>query len=185
MPVRRPLLLIAPVLIVSVASVRTPAGAQAPPPNIIGAQWGDVGFVAGTAGFGVLLDYARLSELGLWRGRLTAHNNLGGGLNTNEPGRSVTEASVLRGRGRVCCGNHWGSASVGLGVVFGSKAGAETTRFTTVGIAAEADLISWNPPHLAARAFANANPKASFAGLALSLAVGRIPWGPYAARSPR
>lgn len=154
-------------------------GAQPPQPNIVGAQWADAGAAVGTAGLGLLLDYARLTHRGLWRGRLSAHNNLGGGWNPDEPNRSVTEVSVLRGRGRVCCGNNWGSASVGLGVVLGSEGGTEPSRFTTVGIAAEADLISWRQPHLSVRGFGNANPKASFAGIALSLAVGRMPWAPW------
>jgi hypothetical protein len=154
-----------------------PLRAQSSQSNVVGARWIDAGVVASSAGLGLLLDYATLRDRGLWRGRFTAQSNLGGGVSP-EPSRSVTELSVMLGRGRVCCGNNWGSASLGLGMIFGTEDSAEQKDFTTIGVAGEVDLISWRRPHLSVRAFGNGNIERSFAGIALSLALGRMPMTP-------
>lgn len=161
-------------MIVSCA-LATEARAQSSSPNVVGAQWIDLGATISSAGLGLLFDYARLAERRLWRGRVIAQTNLGGGVNP-APSRSVTEVSVLAGRGRVCCGGNWGSASLGLGVVVITEDGAQDSSSTTVGLAAEADLISWRNPHLSVRVFGNANIERPFAGAALAIAVGRMPW---------
>ena len=159
-----------------VPTIAAAAGAQRPTASAEGGGrvvWGGVGVGLGSAGALVHLDLARYRAPRLLRGRLTAHSNLGGF--GTRPDESVTEASLLVGRGTICCGGNWGSASAGGGVVRGSL-GADATTFTTVGLAAEAALVSWRRPHLAVTAFGNLNPKRSFAGVSLSLLLGRTPF---------
>lgn len=167
---RLPATMLVPAL--ALAAVTAGAGAQGPARAERAATWGGVG--AGLSSVGALLhlDLARHRAPRLVRGRLTAHSNFGG-LGTQRD-ESVTELSALIGRGVDCCGGNWGSASLGGGVVLG-QLGADAARFTTVGLAGELSLISRRRPHLVAAAFANANPKRSFAGVSLSLALGRVP----------
>ena len=72
-------------------------------------------------------------------------------------------------------GRNWGGASVGIGIVEGSA--PDEASFTTAGLAADAQLISGRFPHLALAAVGNANPKASFAAVTLSILLGRMPFG--------
>jgi hypothetical protein len=155
------------------AGAQVPAAAPARADDARVAVWGGAGLGLSSAGALLHLDVSHHRAARLLRGRLTAHSNLGG-LGTR-PDESVTEVSALVGRGAVCCGGNWGSASAGGGVVLG-RLGSDATQFTTVGLAAEAALVSRRRPHLAVTAFANANPKRSFAGVSLSLVLGRVPF---------
>ena len=151
------------------------AGAQAPAERAVG--WGGVGVGLSSVGGALHLDLARYRAPRLLRARLTAHSNLGGagGAQRDE---SVTEVSALVGRGAACCGGNWGAASVGGGLVLG-RLGSDAAQFATVGLAGDVVLVSRRRPHLAFAGFANLNPKRSFAGISLSLVLGRPPFAAF------
>ena len=167
---------LAPAVALGLGAVPAGAGAQGSAPAERPAVWGDAGVGLSSVGALLHLDLARYRAPRLVHGRVTGHSNLGG-LGT-ERDESVTEVSALIGRGATCCGGNWGSASVGGGLVMG-RLGRDAAPFATVGLAGELSLISRRRPHLAATAFANANPKRSFAGVALSLVLGRPPLTPF------
>lgn len=167
------------ILTLTPATARAQTRESPAPGGAATATWGGVGIGLGSVGALLQLDLSRYREARLVRGRLTAHSNLGG-LGTQQD-ESLTELSALIGRGAVCCGGNWGSVAVGGGLVLGRR-GSDAAQFTTVGLAAEAALISRRRPHLAVAALANVNPKRSFVAVSVSLLIGRAP---FAASMPR
>lgn len=135
------------------------------------AVWGGPGVALSTAGIGLQLELSRHASSRLTKLRLGVS---AAGFMAAEAQEvdAVLEGALLFGRGRPV-GMNWGSVAVGPAVVGVERS---TGSATTLGVGAEAQLLSHRVPHLGLTLLANLNPRHSFAGLALSLVVGRMPW---------
>lgn len=135
------------------------------------AIWGGAGVSASTAGIGLQLELSRHASSRLTKLRLGV---AAAGFMAAEAQEvdAVFESAVLFGHGRPV-GRNWGSVALGPAVVGVERSSGSTT---TIGAAAEAQLISHRAPHFGFTVLANVNSEHSFAGLALSLLVGRMPW---------
>jgi hypothetical protein len=151
------------------------------------AVWGGAGLDLGTAGFGGQLELTRMRDNRLLRTRLSGHSNMGESYG-GKPPRDVAEWSILMGRGRPCCGQNWGGWAIGPSYVTGSLGWAPAEEIRTIGVTAEAFMISGRFPHLSVGVFGNANPSYSFAGISVGLALGQMPFrttgGPWIPRRP-
>ena len=146
------------------------------------AVWGALGIALGTVGLGLQLDLSHHRDGTLWKARWATQYNFAH--STERPMLSVSELGVLIGRGRPVSSN-WGSLSVGLAAVSGDRGSMATpSGFTTVGLVGEAQLISGRWPHISLTFGGNLNPEHSYAGGALSLVLGRLPWDPPVGRPP-
>jgi hypothetical protein len=98
---------------------------------------------------------------------------------------SVSEFSVLAGRGRICCGgSEWGSYALGGGILTGSK-GNPSEHFTTIGFAGELMLVTGKIPHIAPSLLVNLNPEMPFAAVNVAILIGRMPFISTAPRPRR
>lgn len=148
-------------------------------PRTTPAVWGGLGLGVGSAGFMAQMDVSRMKHDRLLRARWNGHTNMGGTW-SGEPDESVSELSVLAGRGRICCGGNWGAYALGGGLVTGSRGSAPADEYTTVGLAGEAFLVSARFPHLAISVLGNANMEKSFVAANLAILLGRMPFNSVA-----
>jgi hypothetical protein len=158
----------------TLVSLAATARAQTPAPSgPVGetATWTGLGAGASSAGLMLQLDLSSYRNERLLRGRLAGYSTLTEGT-TDLEGIKITELSVLGGAGTLV-GRNWGSFVAGGGVLTGA---INRKKFTTVGVSAEASLISWRRPHVALNLFGNVNPKRSFAGGSISLLIGHMPF---------
>ncbi|MDB4906679.1 MAG: hypothetical protein JWO05_1463 [Gemmatimonadetes bacterium] len=146
--------------------------------NNTASLWGGAGVGVSTAGLGLLLDFNHAESGRIWRGRFSAHNNLGGGLNLEAKQASVMELSFLYGKGAPVLAGNYGAITAGAGWVTGSRdrAGGTAEKVNTVGLAVGVQMLSWRTPHLSLEALGNLNPKMSFAGVTISILLGSMPW---------
>jgi hypothetical protein len=155
-------------------------------PRASTAVWGGVGFGLGSAGLGGQLDLSRVRNDRMIRTRLSGHTNMGSSYSTSSGPEDISEWSVMVGSGKLCCGNNWGGWAVGPSWVSGSSGWSPARKIQTLGITGEAFLVSARFPHLALSAFGNANAQRPFAGLNISLLLGRMPFlttaGPWRPR---
>jgi hypothetical protein len=133
-----------------------------------------VGAGFGTAGLSVAIDAAVHAGDRLYRGRLTAHDNLGGGWAGHVPHELVTELGVLYGTGHRFSRNY-GLAAAGLALVAVERTDASSA---TIGIPVEAQLVSGGPLRLGIAAMGNVNPVKPFAAFVLSVQFGGVPYLP-------
>ena len=156
-------------------------------PRTTPVAWGGLGLGVGSAGVMAQMDFSRAKNDRLLRARWNGHTNMGGTW-SGEPDESVSELSVLTGRGRICCGGNWGAYALGGGLVTGSRGSAPADEYTTVGFAGEAFLVSARFPHLAVSVLGNANFEKSFVAVNLAILLGRMPFNtmapPIRARFP-
>lgn len=156
-------------------------GAQAPVPPAPAprtAAWVDVGLSAGTYGsLGAALAFTRIGPSRHWRARIHAQGNEPWGAPATFTVRTFGEASLQFGRPVGPCGRNW------CGVYFGPAYVELTAKQPmqdiesdkTVGVSAEAIIVSRRFPHLTFGGFANLNPVAPYAGVMLSMALGKVP----------
>lgn len=132
-----------------------------------------VGVLAGTSGLGPALDLSLDTRRGLYRGRITVHDNtiasMGGAYRERA---TVFETAVMIGRGRRFTRNY-GSVAAGLAAVTVERGEHDSTG--TVGIPLEAQLISGGPLRLGATLIANLNAERPLAAFVLSVQFGRVP----------
>lgn len=171
---RHPLLIVA-ALACALLPARAAAQVVVSPPGMTG-SWLGLGLAAGTAGLGPQVDFSRYRRARLLRVRGAVH--AGGFMaTTSTDDATVFELSVLAGRGASCCGSNWGAWAIGGGVVSVDRGGsAGTESKTTLGATAEAFILSGRFPNLQFAGFANLNMERPFAGMSLSLALGRMPF---------
>jgi hypothetical protein len=134
---------------------------------------GGVGAGLSTAGLSVGIELAVHSGERLYKGRLTAHDNLGGGWAPGKDRELVAELGLLYGAGHRFNRNY-GLAAAGLALVTVEDRGDRQRG--TVGIPVEAQLISGGPLRLGIAAFGNLNPLRPFAGALLSVQLGGVPY---------
>jgi hypothetical protein len=128
------------------------------------------------------LDVSRLRAPMLYRFRYTVQAGMGTG--ATQGISAVDEGALMIGRAGVrdlgqdgqrwTGGNRW-SVAAGAGILKVDRQEGESSA-TTVGISAEAQLISRRSPHLSVTVIANLNAEVPFAGILLGLPLGRMPW---------
>jgi hypothetical protein len=135
---------------------------------------GGIGAGIGSAGLGVGVEVAVHSGERLLKGRLTAHDNLGGGWAPGQPAETISELGVLYGRGHRYR-NNYGLVAAGVALVTVDRTAGSST---TVGIPVEAQLISARLPRVGVGVIGNVNPVRPFAALMVSLQLGGVPYRP-------
>ena len=140
------------------------------------AVWGGLGLGVGSAGFGGQLDLSRMKNNRLLRARLSGHSNMASTYANDREPKDVAEWSLMFGSGKPCCARNWGAWAVGPSWVTGSSGWSPAREFQTIGITGETFLVSARFPHLSVSLFANGNAEQPFAGVNLSLLLGRMPF---------
>jgi hypothetical protein len=133
-----------------------------------------VGAGIGSAGLAVAVEVAVHSGERLYKGRLTAHDNLGGGWAPGMPAETITELGVLYGTGHRFRQNY-GLVAAGVALVTVDRTAGSSA---TVGIPVEAQLISARLPRIGVGVIGNLNPVRPFAALVVSLQLGGVPYLP-------
>ena len=146
-----------------------------PLPSDATATWGGVGVGLGSTGVLAQGDLNRYQRDRMYRLRVSAHDNSLASTAQGIERKSLTEWSVLAGRGTPCCGSNWGGWALGGGIVNGSR-GSPARDYSTLGAAGEAFLVSGRWPHVSISAAANINPEDPVGWFTVSLLLGRMPF---------
>lgn len=140
------------------------------------ATWGDVGVGIGSSGVLAQAGLNHYQRGRLYRARLSGHDNAIMGAPSGVEQRSLTEWSLLAGRGTPCCGSNFGGWALGGGVVSGSRGSQPEREYTTIGAAGEIFLFSGRWPHISVSAAANVNVEQPVGWFTVSLLLGRMPF---------
>lgn len=135
---------------------------------------GGVGAGIGSAGLSLGVEVAVHSGERLYKGRLTAHDNFGGGWRPEQPAETISELGVLCGTGHRFR-NNYGLVAAGVALVTVDRTAGSSA---TVGLPVEAQLISARLPRIGVSAIGNLNPVRPFAALVVSLQLGGVPYLP-------
>ena len=146
-----------------------------PLPTDASATWAGIGVGLGSTGVLAQGDLNRYQGGRLYRARLSGHDNSIPSTAQDAEPKSLTEWSLLVGRGTPCCGSNWGGWALGGGIVNGSR-GGPARDYTTFGAAGEVFLVSGRWPHVSISAAANLNPEDPVAWFTASLLLGRMPF---------
>ncbi len=165
------------ILTLSAMPLSAQAPVPAPRPAATGA-WVDLGLSAGTYGsWGAAIGFTRVGASRPWRVRAHVQGNEGWTLEPGKTIRTFGELSLQFGKPVHRCGQAWCAIYLGPAYVESTvkRYLQPLDARKTLGLSAEALIVSANAPHLTFGGFANLNAAASYAGVMLSVSIGKFP----------
>lgn len=140
--------------------------------------WADLGVSVGTYdSWGAAVAFTRIGPTRHWRARIHAQGNESWTAVGSKTIRTFGEASIQLGRPVGSCGQNWCGVYLGPAYVetTARRPMQDLASHKTIGMSAEALMVSRRRPHLTVGVFGNLNVHAPYAGMLLSMAIGKVP----------